>query len=127
VSEPVWIQKEAMLALHERSLALHGGASGVRDEGLLNSALARPRNLYLYDEVDDLSRLAAAYAVGIAANHPFIDGNKRVAFASLLVFLAINGKRLTADRVDATRRMFAVAAGEVGIDDLADWIAANLA
>jgi death-on-curing protein len=125
VAEPVWIRRDAVLALHARSLALHGGAEGVRDEGLLESALQRPQNRHQYDGVDDPAELAATYVVGLAANHPFVDGNKRAAFACLLLFLRLNGRRLTADQVSATRMMFAVAAGEIGIEDLAAWIRTN--
>jgi death-on-curing protein len=125
VTEPVWIEAETLLALHERSLSLHGGANGLRDKGLLDSALARPRNNYLYEGVKDVADLAAIYAVGIASNHPFVDGNKRAAFASLLLFLALNGRRLAADRVDATRVMLSVAAGETEVADLSAWIRRN--
>lgn len=123
--EPVWLRKEAVVALHDRSLALHGGPSGLRDEGLLISALQRPVNRFLYEDVADTAELAATYAVGIASNHPFVDGNKRAAFQAMLLFLALNGRPLVADRVDATVTMLAVAAGEIDIDTLAGWIRAN--
>lgn len=125
VREPVWIRKEALIALHDRSLALHGGPAGIRDEGLLESALQRPINRFLYEQETDLSVLAGTYAVGIASNHPSIDGNKRAAFQALLLFLALNGQPLGADSVDATMTMLAVAAGQIDIDPLAQWIAAN--
>lgn len=125
VREPVWIRKEALIALHDRSLALHGGPAGIRDEGLLESALQRPINRFLYEQETDLSVLAGTYAVGIASNHPFIDGNKRAAFQALLLFMALNGQPLRADSVDATMTMLAVAAGQIDIDPLAQWIAAN--
>lgn len=123
--EPVWVRKEALIALHDRSLALHGGPGGIRDEGLLQSALQRPINRFLYEQETDLSVLAGTYAVGIASNHPFVDGNKRAAFQALLLFLALNGQPLRADSVDATMTMLAVAAGQIDIDPLAQWIAAN--
>ncbi|HAJ02154.1 MULTISPECIES: type II toxin-antitoxin system death-on-curing family toxin [Brevundimonas] len=123
--EPVWIRREALVSLHDRTLALHGGPAGIRDEGLLESALQRPINRFLYQQVTDLSVLAGTYAVGIASNHPFIDGNKRAAYQALLLFLALNGQPLQADSVDATLTMRAVAAGQIDIDPLARWIRAN--
>lgn len=124
---PEWVELEAIMALHARSIALHGGAAGVRDQGLLESALERPKNRFRYDGVADLAVLAATYCVAVAANHPFVDGNKRAAFACLLLFLRLNGLRLVADRVDATRTVLSVAAGELDIERLAKWIASNLA
>lgn len=114
-----------MLFVHAIGLAEHGGLEGVRDEGLLDSALARPRNLYAYDGVEDVSKLAAACAVAIARNHPFVDGNKRTAFVALALFLALNGLRLRADQVDAVRMLSGVAAGEVQEDELAAWVRQN--
>ena len=83
MSEPRWITKTGIIALHDRSLALHGGLSGLRDEGLLESALARPLNLYAYEGVDAIAALAATYAVALSSNHPFVDGNKRTAFLAM--------------------------------------------
>jgi death-on-curing protein len=120
--EPRWISKEALLLLHAESLAEHGGLEGLRDEGLLDSALARPQNLYVYDESTDLAQFAASYGVGIARNHPFADGNKRAAFMSVGLFLGLNGKRLVADQVDAVNAMLAVASGELAEADFAAWI-----
>jgi death on curing protein len=122
VSEPVWLDKTTLLLLHAAALAEHGGMEGMRDEGLLDSALARPRNLFAYEGTESLSRLAAAYAIGISRNHPFLDGNKRAAFIALALFIARNGSRLRADQVDATRTMLRVAAGELDENQLADWI-----
>lgn len=124
MAEPRWIRKEVLLALHSRSLSLHGGAEGLRDEGL-ESALARPINRHAYDAIDDIAELAATYGVAMASNHPFIDGNKRAAFQCVLLFLAVNGLRLRADRVEATRVMVQVAAGEIDIEPLAIWIRQN--
>lgn len=125
MSEPVWLEKQALLALHDRTLALHGGPQGVRDEGLLDSALQRPLNRFQYENERRLSVLAATYAVGIASNHPFVDGNKRAAYQAMILFLALNVSPLTADRVDATITMLSVAAGDVEIDTLAEWIRHN--
>ncbi len=116
-----WIDKAALLALHEESLAEHGGATGMRDEGLLDSALARPLNLAAYGE-PTLADLAACYGVGVAKNHAFVDGNKRAAFLAVGLFLAINGHRLMATQADATLTMLAVAAGEVDEAQFAEWI-----
>jgi len=116
-----WVDKRALLLLHDESLAEHGGAAGLRDEGLLDSALARPLNLAACGE-PDVCALAASYGVGQAKNHPFVDGNKRVAFLAVGMFLAMNGKRLIATQLDATRTMLNVAAGSVGEDALAQWL-----
>ena len=125
--EPVWLEQQALIVLHDRTLALHGGPSGVRDQGLLESALQRPRNHFHYEGETDLYVLAATSATGIAANHPFVDGNKRAAFQAMILFLALNGRPLRAEKVEAIRVMFAVAAGEIGTDDLADWLRRNTA
>ena len=116
-----WVNRQVLLLLHDESLAEHGGAPGLRDEGLLDSALARPLNLAVYAE-PDVAALAAAYGVGLAKNHPFIDGNKRAAFLAVGMFLALNGYRLQATQVDATLTMLGVAAGEVSEEDFAQWI-----
>jgi death-on-curing protein len=123
--EPGWLEKQAIIALHDRSLALHGGPSGIRDEGLLDFALQRPLNRFHYQGDSSLALLAATYAVGLASNHPFIDGNKRAAYQALILFLALNGTPLQAPRVEAIRTMLAVAAGQMDIEVLADWIRAN--
>ena len=124
---PRWIDRRALLLLHAEGLREHGGPEGVRDAGLLESALDRPRNLAANEPESDLPRLAACYAVGIARNHPFVDGNKRAAFLSLGLFLALNGLRLVADRVEAVRVMVDVAAGTTDELELADWVRANIA
>jgi death-on-curing protein len=110
-----------LLLLHEESLAEHGGAPGLRDAGLLDSALARPLNLALYGD-PDVAELAAAYGIGLAKNHAFVDGNKRAAFLALGMFLALNGQRLQATQLDATLTMLAVAAGEISEKVLSQWI-----
>ena len=129
MSEPRWIDKRALLYLHAESLAEHGGAEGLRDEGLLDSALARPMNRLAYaDDRDacDLADLAASYAAGIAQNHPFVDGNKRAAFLAAGLFVLLNGKRLRATQVDATRTVLALAAGELDEAAFAAWLRTHL-
>jgi death-on-curing protein len=116
-----WIDRRALELLHDESLAEHGGASGLRDEGLLESALARPLNLAAYGQ-PDVADLAASYCVGLAKNHPFVDGNKRVAFLAVGLFLVLNGHRLVASQADATLTMLAVAAGQMDEEKLAQWL-----
>jgi death on curing protein len=116
-----WIDKGALLLLHDESIAEHGGASGLRDEGLLESALSRARNLAAYGD-PDFADLAAAYGVGLAKNHAFVDGNKRVAFLAVGLFLALNGMRLTASQVEATLTMLDVAAGALDEPAFAAWL-----
>lgn len=119
-----WLDKRLLIILHDESLALHGGASGIRDEGLLDSALNRAANLAHYSE-PDFAELAAAYGVGLAKNHAFVDGNKRVAFLAVGLFLGMNGYKLKTTPVDATLTMLGVASGEVPEAEFADWIRAN--
>jgi death-on-curing protein len=126
MKEPVWIEKEALLLLHLRGLARFGGAEGLRDEGLLDSALARPRNAFHYDDQNDIAALAAAYAFGLVKNHPFVDGNKRAAFASVGVFLAANGWEMNANVVDAIQAVMALAAGEIEEVQFAAWLKQNI-
>lgn len=116
-----WIDKQALLLLHDESLAEHGGLPGLRDEGLLDSALARPLNLAAYGD-PDFADLAAAYGVGLAKNHPFVDGNKRAAFLAVGLFLLLNGHRLAASQVDATVAMLAIAAGDLDEPAFAAWL-----
>ena len=120
-----WINRQALLLLHDESLAEHGGASGLRNEGLLDSALARPLNVALYPD-PDVAGLAASYGIGIAKNHAFVDGNKRAAFLPVGLFLVINGYRLVTTQADATLTMLAVAAGDMDEGALADWIRAHI-
>lgn len=124
--EPRWITKLAVVVLHDMSIATDGGAPGIRDEGLLESALDRPKNRFHYEGVIDLPALAATYAVGMAKNHAFADGNKRAAFIAAGLFLEKNGLALTATQADAALTMLAVAAGEIDIDQLAAWIRRNV-
>lgn len=123
--EPVWLDAEVALAIHDRQLAEHGGGSGVRDAGLLESALGRPVNQWSYADAD-LPALAAAYAYGVARNHPFIDGNKRTAWVLARLFLALNGAELRFEKEDAIRTMLALAAGELEESKLADWFRQRL-
>ncbi|MFM2036855.1 MAG: hypothetical protein RL459_2120 [Pseudomonadota bacterium] len=120
-----WVNRKVLLLLHDESLAEHGGASGLRDEGLLDSALARPMNLALYQE-PDIASLAACYCVGLAKNHPFMDGNKRAAFLAIGLFLMVNGFRLKATQAEATLTILDVAAGNMDETALADWIRAHI-
>jgi death-on-curing protein len=122
--EPVWLDKALVLALYEDVVAASGGAFGIRDEGLLESALARPLNRFLYEGVSDLLELAATYVVAIARNHPFIDGNKRVAFIALGQFLLDNRMVLIASDEDATSVMMSIANGDTDIASLARWLQA---
>ena len=121
MSEWRWIDRRALLLLHDESIAEHGGASGIRDEGLLDSALARPLNLVAYAS-PDCAELAASYGVGLAKNHPFVDGNKRAAFLAVGLFLALNGRRLVATQAEATMTMLAVAAGSLDEPNFAAWL-----
>jgi death-on-curing protein len=124
MKKPVWILKDFVLSLHEELLAEHGGAPGIRDEGLLDSALARPQNVYSYGNTD-LVTLAAAYISGIVRNHPFIDGNKRTAFMTGYVFLGRNGKELIADEAEATQIMLALAGSKLSEEEFALWLKNN--
>ena len=121
--EPVWIRPEIVRAVHSRQLAEHGGTDGVRDEGLLDSALARPKNLFAYSsDPPDLGALAAAYAFGLVKNHPFVDGNKRTAFVVWRVFLMLNGEDLEATKEEKYLTFLRVADGSVSDEELSDWI-----
>jgi death-on-curing protein len=121
-----WIDRRLLVLLHDESLAQHGGAAGLRDEGLFESALARPLNLAAYGE-PGVAELATAYAFGLAKNHPFVDGNKRAAFLSVGLFLGLNGWRLTATQAEATVAMFGLAAGEIDEPTFAAWLRQRIA
>ena len=120
-----FVSRRALELLHDESLAEHGGRPGLRDEGLLESALTRPHQLLAYGE-PDLAALAAAYAFGLARNHAFVDGNKRVAFLATGLFLGLNGHRLVTTQADATLTMLALAAADLGEDELAKWLRAHI-
>ena len=126
MNEPIWIDKRALFLLHAESSAAYGGLEGLRSDVLLESALARPRNIFAYEGDTNLARLAAAYAIRIAKNHPFADDNKRAAFLSIGVFLRLNGSRLIADKTEAVRVMLAVAEGTLDEADLAEWIRSRI-
>ena len=121
MTEPAWLQREVVVALQERLIAEFGGASGVRDSGLLESALARARNRFAYESPSHLE-LAASYAAGLVNNHPFVDGNKRIGFVAAVVFLEVNGYHFTAPEADSVIKTLALAAGEAGEADYAAWL-----
>ncbi len=123
---PRWLGKRLVLAVHERQLAEHGGAFGLRDEGLLELALARPLNLFAYGEAD-AAALAGAYAFGIARNHPFVDGNKRTAFVACELFLAGNGYALNASDEECLAMMLALASSEIDETEFAAWLRDSVA
>jgi death on curing protein len=125
MTEIVWLLRETVLAMHEEQLSEHGGGTGVRDHGLLESALMRPQQLAHYGN-GDIAQLAAAYGFGLAKNHPFVDGNKRVAFAVTETFLVLNGVILTAKDEDCVTTMLQLAASEVDENEFADWIRGNI-
>ena len=128
MKEPVWIRLDVVLRMHEEVLMLHGGPEGVRDLGLLESALARSKNLLAYSEPGvSIARFAAAYAKGIVANHPFVDGNKRTAFTVSLTFLRLNGFEITATKEDRVLTFWSLAAGEISEEQLAQWFERNMA
>ena len=125
MSELVWLSVDLVIDIHSEQLALFGGPDGLRDRGLLESALARPINKHAYGD-DDLVSLAASYAFGIARNHPFVDGNKRVAFAAFLVFLGLNGVTFRVEPAQATASILALAAGEIDEAGFTRWVRDNL-
>ena len=126
MGEPVWIDERDALALHDRILALDGGPSGLRDTGLLQSALARPRQLAAYGNSPDIVDMAVAYMAGIVRNHPFFDGNKRTGFVVGILFLEMNGYRFTATEEDAAQAVMNLAAGTLDEAALALWMRANV-
>ncbi|HWA50168.1 MAG TPA: type II toxin-antitoxin system death-on-curing family toxin [Dongiaceae bacterium] len=125
MTEPEWLSKDLMLAIHDEQLAEHGGGIGVRDTDLLDSALTRPQNRFAYDPASDLPALAAAYAFGLVRNHPFVDGNKRTAFVAAEVFLDLNGLIVTASDEACVLTMLRLAAGEMDEAEYAAWLRAN--
>jgi len=127
MKEPRWIEDSVVAAIHSRQLAEHGGLDGVRDPGMLSSALARPKNAFAYSPPkSDISALAAAYAFGIIKNHPFVDGNKRTAYVLCRTFLILNGHDLEATEVEKYETFLSVAEGNLDEQQLADWIRSKL-
>ena len=126
MKEPVWLTIQLVVGFHAEQLKLFGGPEGVRDEDMLASALGRPQNKFAYEDVD-LADLAAAYAFGIAKNHPFVDGNKRAALLAIVVFLGLNGVDFIADNAEAAVMIRDLAAGDVAEEGLARWIRDTLA
>jgi death-on-curing protein len=126
VKEPVWLLKPAVIAVHRMMIARFGGGDGIRDEGLIDSALARPVNLFHYKNDSSLAHLAAAYAAGLIQNHPFVDGNKRIGFMAAYMFLDLNGAPLRADELSATAVTLSLAASEIDEREYAAWLAASI-
>jgi len=124
VKSPHWLLRETVLALQDQLVAGFGGLSGLRDEGLLNSALARPQHLFAYGK-PVVYELAASYAFGLVRNHPFLDGNKRIGFTAAVVFLELNGVRFSATEADATVKTLALAAGDLDEAGYAAWLRTN--
>lgn len=125
MTEPIWISRRVVDAIHDALLSEHGGRTGVRDENAIESALARPRNQWAYAETGIIT-LAASYAFGLCRNHGYVDGNKRVAFAAMATFLRRNGIELTASESGAVAAMLSLASGEWDEDRLAEWLRANV-
>lgn len=121
MTEPVWIPLQIVERIHERQLQIHGGGQGVRDRGLLESALARPENAWHYDETD-ICMLAALYGAGVIKNHPFVDGNKRTGFVCVELFLELNGYRLDADDDETLAAVLALAGGDIDEHSFAEWL-----
>jgi death on curing protein len=124
MTEPFWLTRQIVIAIHHEQLTIHGGASGLRDGGMLDSALDRPKDRSAYEQAD-LAELAAAYAFGIARNHPFVDGNKRTSLLALYTFLGVNGIDLIVPEAEAAAIILALAAGEVNEEGLTRWIRDN--
>lgn len=121
MKEPLWLTAEVVLAVQVELLARFGGLGGLRDEGLLDSALNRPQHLFQYED-PSLFDMAAAYAHGLVKNHPFLDGNKRIGFMAAYIFLGANGKELSASEPEAALKTLALAAGEIGAEEYAQWL-----
>ena len=122
--QPTWLELQIVIAIHEKQIAEHGGLSGLRDRGLLESAIARPQHLYAYGE-PTIFDMAAAYAGGIVKNHPFLDGNKRTGFMTAYTFLRRNGMHLRAAQADAVQSVLALASSEMTEEQFARWLEAN--
>ena len=126
MTEPRWLSLVHILAIHSDQIQAHGGSLGLRDRGLLEYALERPRNRFLYDPEADLPALAAAYGFGLSSNHPFVDGNKRVAFQAMYLFLGLNGFRIDASEEEVVTTILSLASGDLDEPALADWLRHNI-
>jgi death on curing protein len=122
----IWINQRMIMAVHDEQLAEHGGSTGLRDEGLLQSALGRPQNAAAYNDDADICTLAAACAYGLAKNHPFIDGNKRTAAVAMELFIELNGYKLTSTNVEGVIIMLKLAGGDMSEDELVAWLRKNV-
>ena len=122
MTEPRWLSSVHILSIHADQIQAHGGSLGLRDRGLLESALERPRNRFLYDTEADLPAIAAAYGFGLSSNHPFVDGNKRVAFQAMYLFLGLNGFRIDAPEEEVVTLILSLASGDLDEPALADWL-----
>jgi death on curing protein len=125
MKEPRWLNRRGVFLLHSESLAEHGGSTGIRDEGLLDTALTRPVNKWNHNPKANLAELAAAYGFGLARNHAFVDGNKRIAFIATTLFLRLNGLSLSCEPIEEILTMLSLAAGELPEEKFADWIRKN--
>ncbi len=126
MTEPAWLDLRDALAIHDRILALHGGAEGIRDQGLLESALARPRQMYAYADDPDLADLSAALTVAVVRNHPFVDGNKRTGFLLGVLFPELNGLEFAAKEEDAAQAVLSLAAGSLTEGQFRNWLRDNI-
>ncbi len=126
MTEPRWVSLVYILSIHADQIRAHGGSLGLRDRGLLESALERPRNRFLHDPEADLPAITAAYGFGLSSNHPFLDGNKRVAFQAMYLFLGLNGFRIDAPEEDVVALILSLASGNLDESGLADWLRQHL-
>ena len=127
MTSPIWLDRLIVEAIHFDQLRLHGGLPGIRDDSALESALARPQNRSVYDNTSDLAAVAAAYGYGLVTSHAFLDGNKRVGFLAMYVFLGLNGQEIEAEEPEVVDLMVAVASGQYSEEELAAWLRAHVA
>lgn len=125
MAAPVWLRKDVLLSLHRRLLSEHGGAPGLRDAGGFDAALARPKQILAYEPRANLCKLAAAYGVGLSRNHPFVDGNKRIAALATILFLELNGRAFTAPEAEVVAMFRLLAAGEIAEEAFAAWLTSH--
>ena len=126
MTSPIWLDRLIVEAIHFDQLRLHGGLPGLRDENALESSLARPRNRSVYDSSSDLAALAAAYGYELITSHPFVDGNKRVGFLAMYVFLGLNGKEIEAEEPEVVELMIEIAGGRCSEEEIAAWLRRHL-